>query len=764
MHKIWFVFLLFSLTLLAADTNTTCDYKAIGGKTTIDMNATLDANNSFENDPNKVEIYATHLDAQNEIIHANDDVIVLYKDYYLSARDAIYDKKSGNLELFGNVRATQGDKYQLLGDYARLNIADKEREFKPFYMLEQKSQLWVSAEKGDIKDKYYDVTTGMVSGCNPNKPLWKIKFTSSNYNGEDKWMNLYNARLYIYDVPVLYMPYFGYSLDTTRRSGLLIPAFGASSDEGFYYQQPVYIAVTNWWDLELRPQLRTSRGFGSYETFRFVDSNVSHGSLTTGYFQESSNYINYSSLAHKTHYGFDFKYDNSDFLNQWFGLNLSGQSGIYANVNWMNDVDYINLANADTINNATSNQVLSQINTFYNTDKNYFGTYFKYYLDLSQESNAQTIQSLPTLQYHNYLSTLLNDHLFYNIDLSSVNLYRDLGKDAVKSDLNIPLTLQTSLFGEYLNLSYQSQLYAEHIAFNGKAYATQTVGQDPNAYQDGMFLRQYNVFNINTNLTKAYDDFTHTIVFGVTYTRPGSDTNYGFYKSVPQECVANSKGVMPDVCQFYTINNIVETTSLDFSQYLFDKNGEQILYHRLAQQISYTNGTSKLGEIENELDYKITKNLKYYNDTLYDYDQRLIAKTLNSVSYTDQDLTFNLSYLYKDSFSAATPIAPRFTKYVTSGISYKYNDHYRYFANYNYDLEAARKKSSEIGFMYSKRCWDFGLRYVENVRPILTVDQTTGLTSGNSSISDRYIFFTITLKPIGGSEMNYRLPGSIKGP
>ena len=737
MHKIWFLISLFSLTLLGADVSNSCD-----------GNATVAA--GFENDANKVEIYATHLDSENEIVRATDDVVVLYKDYYLSAKDAVYDKKSGNLELFGNVRAIQGDKYQLLGDYARLNIANKERDFKPFYMLEQKSQLWVSADNGYIKDKYYDVTTGMLSGCDPNKPLWKIKFTSSNYNSENKWMNLYNARLFIYDVPVFYMPYFGYSIDATRRSGLLIPAFGVSSDEGFYYQQPIYIAVNNWWDLELRPQLRTSRGYGSYEIFRFVDSNVSQGSFTTGYFKEEQTYVNYNDLAHKTHYGFDFKYHNSDFLNNWFGFNLLGQSGIYADISWMNDVDYINLSSADTINNVTSNQVLSQVNMFYNTDKSYFGTYLKYYLDLSQESNAKTIESLPTLQYHDYLSTLLNDHLFYNIDFTSVNLYREVGKNAIKSDLNIPLTLQTSLFDEYLNVSYQSQFYAEHITFNGKA----DVGEDSNKYEDGVFLRQYNVFDINTNLTKAYDDFTHTMVFGVTYTRPGSDSNYGFYKSAPKECDQNSTS---DICQFYTINNVVETTALDFSQYLFDKDGEQILYHRLAQQISYSGGKSKLGEIENELDYRITKNVKYYNDTFYDYDQKLIAKTLNSVEYQDGSVGVHLSYLYKDTFIDPTSTVPRFTKYLTSGFSYKYNEHYSYFGNYNYDIEAARKKSSEIGFLYSKRCWDFGLRYVENVRPILTSNNLA------SSLDDRYIFFTITLKPIGGSEVSYRIPSTIQG-
>ena len=57
------------------------------------------------------------------------------------------------------------------------------------------------------------------------------------------WFNMYNARLYIYDIPVFYTPYFGYSLDTTRQTGLLMPSVGISSDEGFYYEQPFKLEV-----------------------------------------------------------------------------------------------------------------------------------------------------------------------------------------------------------------------------------------------------------------------------------------------------------------------------------------------------------------------------------------------------------------------------------------------------------------------------------------------------------------------------------------
>jgi len=48
------------------------------------------------------------------------------------------------LELFGNVRVTQGENYKILGKYARLNIKEKTREFKPFYMLEKTSKVWMS--------------------------------------------------------------------------------------------------------------------------------------------------------------------------------------------------------------------------------------------------------------------------------------------------------------------------------------------------------------------------------------------------------------------------------------------------------------------------------------------------------------------------------------------------------------------------------------------------------------------------------------------
>ncbi|MDT8339518.1 MAG: LPS-assembly protein LptD, partial [Sulfurimonas sp.] len=234
----------------------------------------------------KVEVYATSMVTKDNIVTADGEVVVIYKDYYLSAKKAVYDRNSGKLELFGNIRANQGENIKLLGEYAKLNIAEKERMFKPFYMLERTADVWISGDSSYAKDTEVEIDTGVMSGCDPNNPLWKMEFTSSDYNSDTMWLNLYNARIYIYDIPVFYTPYFGYSLDTTRRTGLLPPMVGFSDKEGFYYEQALYIAQSNWWDLELRPQIRTNRGSGIYTEFRFVDSKVSKGSLAAGYFKE----------------------------------------------------------------------------------------------------------------------------------------------------------------------------------------------------------------------------------------------------------------------------------------------------------------------------------------------------------------------------------------------------------------------------------------------------------------------------------------------
>ncbi len=708
---------------------------------------------SFLHATDKVEIYASSIETKDNIVKAYDEVVVIYKDYFLSAKEAIYDKNSGVLELFGNIRANQGRNYKLLGEYAKLDISKKERMFKPFFMLEKKSKVWISADEGCAKDKDFSIESGVLSGCNPNDPLWQMRFSSSDYNSDTQWLNIYNARVFIYDIPVFYTPYFGYSLDTTRRTGLLTPVFGTSAIEGLYYEQPIYIAEQNWWDLELKPQLRTNRGYGGYTKFRFIDSEISKGELKVGYFKENRSYYLSQELANDEHYGYSFLYNNSDVIDQWFGVNFKGQSGLYVDLNSMNDVDYINLSTNHTTQNIISKQVLSRVNLFYNTDDDYFGTYFKYYQDLTKLSNKDTLQKLPTFQYHHYLDTFFSNHLIYNLDMQSNNIYRDVGKTVIQTNINIPITLQGSFFDEYLNTSYKAYLYAQYSEFGG---SEEVISGE---YENGYFARNYHILSASTQVSRAYSNTTHVIDFGARYSLGGSESKNGFYETNEEFCLDDNNKDTPQ-CEFYNITNIEEELQLDFTQYLYNSRGSQILYHRLAQNISYEKKQNSVGELENELDYQMTSSLKFYNNMFYNYDEKKFSKMHNKLSYTGSGFGVSFSHLYKDTFLEKTSDYSPYTSYITSRASYTYDKHYSYSVRYDYDLENSLKKSVEIGFMYKKRCWDFGLKYLENNRPILTENDA-------SSVYDRYLYFTVVLKPImtsgSGPLFDYKLPETLQG-
>ena len=697
-----------------------------------------------------LEFYATGVDSNITHMHAVGDVLVLFDEYYLSANEAIYERNSSTLELFGNIIAMKKNDYFAMGDYARINTAERERYFSPFFMLDKGSLVWLSSLEAKEKESDFVVEEGMVSGCDPNDPLWQIYFSRLDYNAETKWSNLYNARLHLYGVPVFYFPYFGYSLDFERRSGLLIPSFGLSSAEGFYYQQPLYIAVDNSWDLELRPQIRTRRGGGLYSTLRFVDSNVSKGSLSLGYFKEKTGYANEYDLAHEDHYGFDFRYENYAFLERWFGLKLSGQSGLYADVSMMNDIDYINLSENDETKNATSNQILSRINTFYNEDKHYYGMYMRYYQDMNLEDNGFTLQNLPTLQYHHYLDTLFDDHILYNADVVVRNLYRPKGKKALQAEVDIPVSLQMDLFDDYLNVGYTAYLFGQYSTFSGTPEYSNVISKGE--YNNGMFGRFYHVMNASTHLSRGYENYAHTIELDATYTKAGVDYRSGYYDDKKNICSRPDAGENFE-CDFYAIKDVEEILKLQFAQYLFDSGGKQKLYHRLIQHISFDPQREKLSELENELEYQVTDTISFYTDTFYNYQRDLISKSINTMRYDDKKINFGITDLYE---SRESEEGPKYTNYLTLDASYRHSSHYNYFGKYAYDLEESITKFFEVGFLYSKRCWDFGLRYVENNRPILTRNNA-------DSVFDKYIYFTIMLRPIGGTDISYKLSNALDG-
>ena len=68
------------------------------------------------------------------------------------------------------------------------------------------------------------------------------------------------ARVYFFDVPVMYSPWLEFPLSNERKSGFLIPTIGSTQIRGFEVATPYYFNIAPNYDATLVPRLMTKRG------------------------------------------------------------------------------------------------------------------------------------------------------------------------------------------------------------------------------------------------------------------------------------------------------------------------------------------------------------------------------------------------------------------------------------------------------------------------------------------------------------------------
>ncbi len=70
----------------------------------------------------------------------------------------------------------------------------------------------------------------------------------------------YNGRIEFKGVPILYVPYMNFPLDNERKSGLLAPTFGSSSNSGLELAVPFYWNIAPNHDATITPKIFSKRG------------------------------------------------------------------------------------------------------------------------------------------------------------------------------------------------------------------------------------------------------------------------------------------------------------------------------------------------------------------------------------------------------------------------------------------------------------------------------------------------------------------------
>jgi len=656
-----------------------------------------------------VEVLAKKVSKAGDIIHAKGDVVLYSQKYLITADSADYNQKTGNLDLFGDITVLEGVEYSSKSGRVTLNLNSDIGSFTPLFFFEDTTNLWISCESATLNPNYYLTKKSIVSSCNVQDPDWKIDFSSGELDRKNHFLSIYNALFYAGDIPIFYLPYFSFSTDKTRRSGLLRPRFGLGSSEGLYYMQPIYFAPNVNWDLELEPQIRTSRGTGINTTLRYVDSAYSQLNIQTGVFSEYSRYKNDNNLINGTHYGFELNYDRSQLFSKLF--DKSYEDGLYVDFTYLNDIDYLNTkTNSAQVYNKL---VTSTLNYYFQKDLDYYGIYAKYYIDTAKISNSDTLQELPTLQYHRFSNPLFIDNLLYSVDLKSKNYERKVGLNAMQYELNAPFTYYFSLLNDFLHFSISENIYLTYIDYSN----------DSTVVDYGQYYRNYHKFSMYTELSKAYDSFFHTIYLNLDYIVPSKEDKTGYF------------------ADFIPIDTEEKSLTLNLAQYFYDSQGDKKLSHTLKQQYYFSDYRYKYGDLENNIKIYFNNNINFTNTLFYSFEFSQFSKIQNSLNYKNNLFDASITHTYENMPTIDT-------NFVTFSVNTKYYRNYDIFSSVDYDIKNNFFKSWKIGFKRKKKCWDYSIVYSENTTPQLT-------SSTDNSVNKKGVYIMFNLYPLGSIDYTF---------
>ena len=677
----------------------------------------------------KFQLVAKKVDAINNIVTANGDVVVYSPTYYLSANKIIYNKENETFELFDNVLVIKNNNIQTQSNYAFVDIKNDLVNQNPIFLQSQDNKIWINSKTSNKEKEEITLDSSIISSCDCLDPLWSIRASSADYDTQAKWLNAYNPRLYIKDIPVLYSPYIGFPTDTTRRTGLLLPTLGYSGDEGFLYSQPIYFAPAQNYDIEVIPQIRTQRGYGEYTYYRYADSPNSLLNIKSGIFKEYKDYQVENNLENQKHYGFDLDYSRREIISD-----NNSQDGFFTSLTYFNDIEYITIEDNNDLT-STDKKVESKINYFYDTPEYYGGAYGRYYIDGSKQSNDETLQEIPQLQFHAYNKELV-DSLVYSIDTNFKNYTRDDGLTAKISEISLPVSYSKHLIDDYIYAFVENKTIISKYDYDN----FNTIN-----YEDGTLVQNRTSVGIGSDLIKPYEDYLHTINLKAEYIVPKNlEENGDLYKITTEK-----DSFKEEQLSAFPILSENKNIKLSANQSLYENNNlKEWINHKISQSILYDElNNPQLEDFENYArlnhDYGNVSGKVIYNME----DQQFVEDNADT-TFIYNDLSLTLGY-YK---SKATDNIFNNREDLESYriiTSYEISKDYRFSFYENYNLLKNDRSRQGISFNIDDSCWNLDLKYENKVIPSSSLSY--------ESKDQNIVFVTLLLKPIGGIKQKYTM-------
>lgn len=206
---------------------------------------------------------------KDQSVEYQGNVALTRGDQFLGTDKLTYNEDTETYVAEGNVRY-QDSGMRVVAERAEGNQSKDEHKIEDlrYQLVERRGNggadsIELSGAKGRLNHSTY--TT-----CPPGDKRWELRAKRIDVD-TDKGMGVArNATLRIGKIPVLYVPWFMFPIDDTRKTGLLYPSISNSDRNGFDYRQPIYLNLAPNYDLTLTPRIMTNRGESLETEFRYL--------------------------------------------------------------------------------------------------------------------------------------------------------------------------------------------------------------------------------------------------------------------------------------------------------------------------------------------------------------------------------------------------------------------------------------------------------------------------------------------------------------
>ncbi len=176
----------------------------------------------------------------------------------ITASEIEYDIKSNSIKTIGGaeIKNEDGNRITLTDSY----ISNKTNNIDGYA---NNIELWIgesgkiTADKISTNNKIStseNTNFTMCEGCDDYGNAWEISSSEIVHNAEKKDITFYNSLFWVYDIPVLWLPYLSMSDGTEKyKTGLLTPSFQSTNNMGTQFNFPIYVSISDTHDLTFTP-------------------------------------------------------------------------------------------------------------------------------------------------------------------------------------------------------------------------------------------------------------------------------------------------------------------------------------------------------------------------------------------------------------------------------------------------------------------------------------------------------------------------------